>query len=102
MFDLSVQQLDSPDPAVRRNAIIALGKSADGRALNVLAKVYRTDPDPALRELALKAGQHIKTTTGAQAVVQTPITVVAETITSLPTSITGSSAPPVTEIMIAP
>jgi hypothetical protein len=53
-------QLKSRDPTVRRQAIVRLGKSLDERALPLLAGVYRGDPDPELRELALKAGKHIR------------------------------------------
>lgn len=53
-------QTTDPDPAMRRQAIIALGRSGDPRALEVLARVYRDDPDPALRELARRAGLHIR------------------------------------------
>jgi len=52
--------LQSSDPAQRREAIVTLGKTRDSRALPVLAKIYRSDPDPELRELALKAGQLIQ------------------------------------------
>lgn len=54
------ERLQSPDAAVRRQAIIALGKSGDKRALPLLAQVFKTDSDPSLRELARKAGQHIQ------------------------------------------
>src|SRR5258708_334770 len=60
MFDQYLQQLVSQDAAQRRQAIIALGNSGDAQALAALANVYKTDPDPALRELALKAGRYIK------------------------------------------
>ena len=53
-------RLTSSDPQVRRQAIIALGKSGDERALPLLARVYKSDSDPELRQLALKAGQHLK------------------------------------------
>ncbi len=59
-------QLKSKDPAIRREAIIKLGKSLDERALPLLAGVYRGDPDPQLRELALKAGKHIRQHMAAQ------------------------------------
>lgn len=65
MLDGTVVQLDSADPAVRRAAIIALGRSKDPAALRPLAAVYRTDPDPALRELALQAGRYIRQHTAA-------------------------------------
>jgi len=60
MIDTTIQQLTSADAGKRREAIIALGKAGDPRALPALLNVYKTDPDPALRELALKAGRHIK------------------------------------------
>ncbi len=59
-------QLKSSDPTVRRQAIVKLGKSLDERALPLLAGVYRSDPDPELRELALKAGKHIRKHLAAQ------------------------------------
>ncbi len=60
MIDQYILQLSSPDPVIRRQAIIALGKSGDERALRPLANVIKTDPDPVLRELALRAGRHIR------------------------------------------
>lgn len=65
MLDDTIAQLSSADPAVRRAAIIALGQSKDPAALRPLATVYRTDPDPSLRELALKAGRYIRQHTAA-------------------------------------
>ncbi|MEO8609486.1 MAG: hypothetical protein ABI690_16460 [Chloroflexota bacterium] len=58
-----VAQLDSDDPEQRKAGIVALARSADAEALPLLVKLYRTDPDPALRELARKAGRRIKTQT---------------------------------------
>jgi hypothetical protein len=72
MLDDPIQQLDSTDPAQRRRAIIALANSGDPAALKPLAAVYRTDPDPAIRELALKAGRYIKQVTGDKAANQPP------------------------------
>ncbi|WP_119067081.1 HEAT repeat domain-containing protein [Aggregatilinea lenta] len=60
MIDDHLQQLNSFDPAVRRAAIIALGQSKDPAVLPALAAVYRTDPDPALREMALNAGRYVR------------------------------------------
>lgn len=60
MLDELVQQLHSPDPAQRRQAITALANTKDPAALNPLAAVYRSDPEPALRDLALKAGRYIR------------------------------------------
>lgn len=64
MLDDILQQLRSPDPGQRRRAIIALANSRDPAALKPLAAVYRTDPDPELRELALKAGRYIQQPSG--------------------------------------
>lgn len=55
-----LDQLQNPDPAVRRQAIIALGRSKDLAALPELAKVYKSDPVPELRELARQAGRYIQ------------------------------------------
>src|SRR5689334_11313056 len=60
MIDLYIEQLNSDDPVQRRQAIIELGKSGDERSLRPLANVIKTDPDPVLRELALRAGKHIR------------------------------------------
>jgi hypothetical protein len=69
-------QLKHPDAAKRRDAIIALGKRRDPAAMPYLADVFRTDPDPTLRELAKKAGQHIKagSTPSAPPVAPPPVT----------------------------
>lgn len=55
-----LDQLHNPDPAVRRKAIIALGRSKDLAALPALAQVYRSDAVPELRELARQAGRYIQ------------------------------------------
>ena len=55
-----LDQLQNLDPAVRREAIIALGRSKDLAALPELAKVYKNDPVPELRELARQAGRYIQ------------------------------------------
>ncbi len=60
MIEYTIRQLQSDDPVQRRATIVALGNSRDPDALRLLAAVYRRDPDPALRELALKAGQFIQ------------------------------------------
>jgi hypothetical protein len=62
-----VQQLNSTDARIRREAIIALGKSNDPSALALLAESYRSDPDPGLRDLALKAGRYLKQQMGSDA-----------------------------------
>ncbi len=60
MIEPFIEQLRSLESAKRRAAIIALGKLGDLGALKHLAHVYRTDPDPELRDLALKTGRHIQ------------------------------------------
>ncbi|MBC7809830.1 MAG: HEAT repeat domain-containing protein [Burkholderiales bacterium] len=52
--------LQDPDPAWRRRAIIALARSGDVDALRPLAEIVMNDPVPELRELARKAGRHIR------------------------------------------
>ena len=71
MFDQYVALVQSADPAKRREAIIGFGKLGDSRAMKYLAQVYKTDADPALRDLAAKAGRHIqKVQQGGQAAAQ--------------------------------
>jgi hypothetical protein len=60
MIDQWIQQLESPDPEQRQQAIVALANTRDPAALPPLAAIYRGDPDPALREMALKAGRYIR------------------------------------------
>ncbi len=60
MIEQWIQQLKNPDPEQRRQAIIALANTRDPAALAPLAAVYRGDPDPALRDMALKAGRYIQ------------------------------------------
>jgi hypothetical protein len=63
-FGQLIQQLQSPDPDQRRGAIMALANTKNRAALQPLAALYRSDPDPALRDLALKAGRYIQQTAG--------------------------------------
>jgi hypothetical protein len=60
MIDDLGAQLKDANPEVRRRAVIALGRSKDIAALRPLAEVFRTDPDPEVRELARKAGLYIR------------------------------------------
>lgn len=60
MIHQYVRQLKSDDPTKRRAAIMALANSKDPAALKVLAVVFKSDPDPELRELALKGGQYVR------------------------------------------
>lgn len=78
MLNDYLDQLKSSNPEVRREAIIALGKLKDPAALGALADIYRNDPDPELRDLALKAGRYIRSaaadTHSATASTATPAT----------------------------
>ncbi len=78
MSQTHIAQLRSDDPEQRRQAIIALGKARDRRALQALAHVYRHDPVPELRDLAYKAGRYITQQTQPQTV-QPPQPLPAET-----------------------
>lgn len=60
MIEQYLAQLNDPDPAQRRAAIIALGKAKDPAAMPYLARVFREDAVPELRDLARKAGQYIR------------------------------------------
>ncbi len=60
MIDVYLNQLQSPDVEERRSAIVALAKAQDPAALPALGRIYKEDPVPELRELALKAGRYIK------------------------------------------
>ena len=53
------KDIHSPDPEVRRRTIIVLAESGEMRALDLLKWVYENDADPALRNLARTAGQHL-------------------------------------------
>jgi hypothetical protein len=64
----------SRNEAERREAIIALGKSGDPAALEPLAEVFRGDANPELRELARKAGLHIRKQTAAVSAAPLPQT----------------------------
>lgn len=60
MTDEIIHQLHSLDPAERRQAIIRLANDRNPESLPLLASVYRSDPVPELRDLALKAGRYIR------------------------------------------
>ena len=64
MLEDLIDQLQSSDPAERRQAIIALGRGKNPGALPALEDASRNDPDPELRELARKAGAFIRQQTG--------------------------------------
>ncbi len=58
----TLRLLKSDDPKQRRQAIVALAESRDPSALKHLAIVARTDLNPKLRELAVRAHKHLKET----------------------------------------
>jgi predicted esterase len=53
-----IQKLKSSNPRERREAIDAIGKLEDRKALEILKQVYRSDPDPELRQYAREIGQN--------------------------------------------
>ncbi len=55
-----IQALGSSDPDKRKKAVALLAKSLDRDALPHLARVYKTDSDLEIRELAKKAGAYIQ------------------------------------------
>jgi hypothetical protein len=63
-MDQYIKQLGSKDPNVRRQAVIALGRTGDPQALPYLASVYKSDSVSEIRELALKAGRYIRQQNG--------------------------------------
>lgn len=60
-MDRSIQRLlDSNNPEDRKSAIKTIAREANPGSLGILSTIYRDDPDPTVRELALKAGRFIK------------------------------------------
>ena len=55
-----LEALKSRDPEERKKGVRALGQMLTGEALRYLATIYKKDPDPGVRELAVKAGRHVK------------------------------------------
>ncbi len=51
-----LDSLDDPDPEVRKQAVKAITNSGDEEAMTYLAKVYRTDSDPEVKEMARQGG----------------------------------------------
>jgi hypothetical protein len=64
--------LESARPQDRKKAIEMLAKLGDPEAFRILARVYKTDPDPDIRDLAVKAGKEIKRATSTQEVSRIP------------------------------
>lgn len=54
------QRLKSPDPKIRKQAIIDITNTQDPKALKALQWVYKNDPEPALQDLALRGAKFIK------------------------------------------
>lgn len=59
MSDQILTLLKSSNPNQRKQGIQAAAKQGSPRYLKVLAHVYKTDPDPSVREMAKKAGAQI-------------------------------------------
>jgi hypothetical protein len=55
-----VEALKSRDPEERKKGVRALGQLLSSEALRYLATIYKQDPDAGVRELAVKAGRHVK------------------------------------------
>lgn len=55
-----IRELDNRDPSARINAIKKLAQTKDPAALKPLAAIFRSDPDPDVRETARKAGLYIR------------------------------------------
>src|SRR5258708_27639218 len=53
-------QLQSLEPKLRREAIVALGQLGDERATEPLQRIAANDPDPELRALAAEAEQRVE------------------------------------------
>jgi hypothetical protein len=60
-----IEALKSRDPEERKKAVRALAQTHTTESLRYLATIYKKDPDASVRELAIKAGRHIKKTRAA-------------------------------------
>ncbi len=60
----TIEMLNSARADDRKEAIKRLAQSKDEAALKYLATVYRTDSDPEVRDLALKAGKYVRKSLG--------------------------------------
>lgn len=52
--------LKNKDPEERKKGVRALAQSENREAIPILAKIYTQDPDEEVREMALRAGRHVK------------------------------------------
>jgi hypothetical protein len=55
-----IRSLESKNILVRRQAIVRLGEERTEEAIRLLAKVYKTDPSPQLRELAKHTAKGVR------------------------------------------
>lgn len=60
MDDRILDQLYSDDPQERKRAIALLAKSGDPDALPHLAEAFKSEDDPELKQLIIKAGKYIR------------------------------------------
>lgn len=60
MNEKIINALKSKDTLIRRHAIVALEQIVSEESIKVLAQVYRTDPDPNLRELSKGVARNIR------------------------------------------
>ncbi|MBN1967133.1 MAG: HEAT repeat domain-containing protein [Anaerolineae bacterium] len=56
-FESLLQRLDHPDAAVRAETLQILAMVEETRALQAVARVFRHDPDPRVRQTAAAAGR---------------------------------------------
>lgn len=64
-MDQWIQQLRSPNPDKRKEAIVQLANTKDVAVLKYLKYVYENDPDPQIRQVAAKAGAFVQKNAGA-------------------------------------
>lgn len=57
---LIFKSLKSSDPEDRKKGVKALARTGEREALRYLATIYKEDPDPEVRQLALDGGKHVK------------------------------------------
>lgn len=60
MDDTILKLMDSAEPKDRKRAIKLLIEDGTQEALKYLAVMYKTDSDPEIRDLAVKAGRYVK------------------------------------------
>ena len=54
-----LSQLGYPDPNIRRNTVMKIAEYDDPRVLTIMERIYKNDPDPEIRELALQTGREL-------------------------------------------